>query len=73
MVLKGQITVIDSEDLMEEDRVDIEANGTILNREDSVVETPGVRHTVANFSDEPATFITHQTIRTDAEFVPDWK
>jgi quercetin dioxygenase-like cupin family protein len=73
VVLKGQITVIDSEDLVEEDQADIKGNGTILNREDVVIESPGFRHTVANFSDQPATFITHQTIRTDAEFVPDWK
>lgn len=73
VVLKGRITVIDSVDLVEEDKADIKDNGTVLNGGDAVVESPGVRHTVANFSDEPAVFITHQTIRTDAEFEPDWK
>ena len=69
---EGRIWAIDAPETM--DREEIAKRGTVLSEGDMVIEDPGVRHTIANLSDEPAILTTVQVANIPFEqFNVDWK
>lgn len=82
IVNKGLIAFIDDPNLMDtsdgasrdldKDRQTIMEKATYVRECGCITTTPGTRHTVANFTNEPAEFITLQTIRTDLVLETDW-
>lgn len=74
VVDEGTITEIESDTLEEVDVVAIKKAGTKLSVGEMVVEEPGKRHTIANFTGEYAKFTTTQSARMQREkFAADWK
>jgi quercetin dioxygenase-like cupin family protein len=72
-VIEGSITVIDSNEIKTEDKKRIENEGVVLNKWETVVEDPEIRHTVANLSQKYATMYTIQSARIPfEEFKEDW-
>ncbi len=74
-VVEGELIAIESPDLTEEDWVTIAAKGEILQPGDSVVEDPGVRHTVMNR--DPERYCVISTLQvgrvlTPERFESDW-
>ena len=74
VVSEGTITEIESNVLGETDVATLKKVGTKLSAGDTVVEEPGKRHTVANFTRRYAKFTTTQSARMVREkFASDWK
>jgi quercetin dioxygenase-like cupin family protein len=70
LVEQGQIINVDEPET--QDRSEILKRGKFLGQGDMVVETPKVRHTIANFSEKFATFVTIQVANV-GPFKIDWK
>lgn len=74
VVNEGTITEIESDVLEETDFAALKRAGTKLLAGDTVVEEPGKRHTIANFTGKYAKFTTTQSARMQREkFASDWK
>ncbi|MBT6691656.1 cupin domain-containing protein [Candidatus Parcubacteria bacterium] len=74
-VLFGEVVAVDSDTLVEANHQEIEEVGTVVKRGGSIIADRGVRHTVANFSDSVAVFITQNVLPLPKgeDFEPDWK
>lgn len=73
IVEKGQIIAVDSETLTEADLAELGEVGRIVSAGQMVIEGPGTRHTILNWTDSYARLYTIQTARIGlSEFPHDW-
>ena len=72
-VIAGKIVAIDSERLETKNQEEIFSKGTSLEEDETIVEDPNIRHTVANFGEQYAVIYTIQAARIPfSNFESDW-